>query len=288
MPPFQLSVDRDSEVPLGTQLGWQLRALIRTGRAAPGTRLPGVRELAEDAGVNVNTVRGVYARLEEEGLIASEHGRGTFVAPGAAQRTELARVLADVAAEASRAGLDPREVAAALFVAGDVSAAGGQAPGAQAGKSGRDGAQRAGAAGGRSGRGRTGPAVGGERDTDEDEPRGGTPARSPAPEGERARRRRLRDEIAELDRELVYLAPPGPARERPRIPAGRILTADELEDVRDRLAVHVQELRAERAEARRRALEPPAPEPAGAPAPRVWRSAGVWTGPHPRPASFGA
>src|SRR5947207_5944619 len=108
---IDLSVDRDSEVPLGTQLGWTLRTLIRTGRLAPETRLPGVRELAEQAGVHVNTVRGVYARLEEGGLIRSEHGRGTFVAPGAPQRAELARVLADAAAEASSAGVDPRELA---------------------------------------------------------------------------------------------------------------------------------------------------------------------------------
>ena len=40
---IDLSVDRDSEVPLGTQLGWTLRTLIRTARLAPGTRLPGVR-----------------------------------------------------------------------------------------------------------------------------------------------------------------------------------------------------------------------------------------------------
>src|SRR5919108_4594937 len=98
--PFGLSVDRDSEVPLGTQLSWKLATLIRTGELPPGTRLPGVRELGEQAGVHVNTVRGVYARLEEEGLISSEHGRGTFVAPRAPQRAGLARLLAEAAAGA--------------------------------------------------------------------------------------------------------------------------------------------------------------------------------------------
>lgn len=286
MTPFQLTVDRDSEVPLGTQLGWTLRALILTGRAAPGVRLPGVRELAEQAGVNVNTVRGVYARLEEEGLIASEHGRGTFVAARAAERAGLARVLADAVAEATGAGLDPREVAAALFVAGDL---GGAAPAREADDRAAGGMAEAEGAGAsrdaNAGGGRAREAGGGARDDDEP-PAGGTP--SPAREGERARRRRLRDEIAELDRELVYLAPPGPAGERPRLPAGRILTAAELQDVRDHLAAHVADLRAARAEARRRALEPPQAEPAPAPAPRVWRHAGVWTGARPRPASFGA
>jgi DNA-binding GntR family transcriptional regulator len=35
--------------------------------------------MATLAGVNVNTVRTVYGRLEQQGLISSEHGRGTFV-----------------------------------------------------------------------------------------------------------------------------------------------------------------------------------------------------------------
>ena len=38
--------------------------------------------MATLAGVNVNTVRTVYARLEQQGLLSSEHGRGTFVRGG--------------------------------------------------------------------------------------------------------------------------------------------------------------------------------------------------------------
>ena len=80
---LRFRVDRDSEVPVGTQLAWSLRALVREGALRAGERLPSVRDLAVTAGVNVNTVRAVYARLESEGLIRSEQGRGTFVAePG--------------------------------------------------------------------------------------------------------------------------------------------------------------------------------------------------------------
>src|SRR3954454_23684815 len=114
--PLGLSVDRDSDLPLGTQLGWKLATLIRTGRLAPGTRLPGVRELAEQAGVHVNTVRGVYARLEEEGRMRPGPGRGPCVPRGAPQRPGLARALADAPAQPSSAGVAPRELAAALFV----------------------------------------------------------------------------------------------------------------------------------------------------------------------------
>jgi hypothetical protein len=73
--------------------------------------------------VNVNTVRAVYARLEAEGLVRSEHGRGTFVqsesgAPGAAgrlgapvtSRRELREQIA--ALEATLARLPPPPLAA--------------------------------------------------------------------------------------------------------------------------------------------------------------------------------
>jgi DNA-binding transcriptional regulator YhcF (GntR family) len=86
-----LKVDRDGDIPVGTQLTWQIQALITEGRLQPGEQLPSVRRLAEAAGVNVNTIRSVYDRLEGEGFIRTEHGRGSFVAenvprldPGAA------------------------------------------------------------------------------------------------------------------------------------------------------------------------------------------------------------
>src|SRR3954453_8435456 len=51
-----LALDRHSDVPLGPQLAWKLRGAVATGALRSGDRLPGVRELADAAGVNVNTV----------------------------------------------------------------------------------------------------------------------------------------------------------------------------------------------------------------------------------------
>jgi DNA-binding transcriptional regulator YhcF (GntR family) len=113
---FAASVDRDGEIPIGVQLGWALRASIRDGRFVPGQRMPGLRELADAAGVNVNTVRAVYQRLEREGLIDSRQGSGTFVAPESSQPSAVASIAADAAREALASGADPREVAAALYV----------------------------------------------------------------------------------------------------------------------------------------------------------------------------
>jgi DNA-binding transcriptional MocR family regulator len=69
-----------------------------------------VRELAIEAGVNVNTVRSVYGRLENDGLVRSEQGRGTFVA-GAEQttRSQLRRQIAVLEGELSRRSPLPAE-----------------------------------------------------------------------------------------------------------------------------------------------------------------------------------
>ncbi len=113
---LDLRLDRSSDIPLGTQLAWKLRGAIAAGRLAQGDRLPGVREMAAAAGVNVNTVRAVYARLADQGAIVSEHGRGTFVGAVAGQ-DELVRLAERAAHEARQSGVDPRELAALLYAA---------------------------------------------------------------------------------------------------------------------------------------------------------------------------
>jgi len=119
--PMTLRVDRETGVPIGTQLAWALSERISTGTLKPGDKLPSVRDLAAEAGVNVNTVRAVYARLEREGLIRSEQGRGTFVtsrdepstgADDAAVRRDLRRRIAMLEAELVRRPQLPAEATA--------------------------------------------------------------------------------------------------------------------------------------------------------------------------------
>jgi DNA-binding transcriptional regulator YhcF (GntR family) len=117
-----LKINRDGEVPIGVQLAWALRARIGDGRLAPGQRLPGLRELAELVGVNANTARAVYQRLEQEGLIESRQGTGTFVASGTQEPSAVGQIAADAARQARRTGVDPREVAAALYMSGEAQA----------------------------------------------------------------------------------------------------------------------------------------------------------------------
>ena len=110
------SADPGDELPVGVQLAWRLRALIAAGRLAAGDRMPSVRTLAGWAGVNVNTVRGVYARLEDEGLIVTRHGRGSFVADDSGGSPEVERIAAEAIEAAAEAGVDPRDVAIATLV----------------------------------------------------------------------------------------------------------------------------------------------------------------------------
>lgn len=105
------STDLGDELPVSVQLSWRLRALISTGRLASGERLPSFRQLAEWAGVNVNTVRAVYRSLEDEGLVASHQGQGTFVADGIEPAPQLEEIVADALGRAREAGLSPRELA---------------------------------------------------------------------------------------------------------------------------------------------------------------------------------
>ena len=122
-------LERADDLPVGAQLGWRLRVLIASGDLGPGDRLPGVRELASGTGVNVNTARAVYRRLEEDGLIVSRHGLGTFVAAGAPASPDLERLAAEAADSARASGVDPRDLARAIYAGSGPSIARAGAPG---------------------------------------------------------------------------------------------------------------------------------------------------------------
>lgn len=74
-----LRIDRDGALPLTAQLVQQLRWLIVRGQAGVGDRLPPVRHLADELGVNMHTVRAAYQELSRAGLIVSRPGAGTTV-----------------------------------------------------------------------------------------------------------------------------------------------------------------------------------------------------------------
>ena len=115
-----LDVERDSDVPISTQIYWQLAYQIDSGRLLPGSRLPPVRELGAALRVNPNTIRAVYRRLSDAGYVTSRHGAGTHVAERPPQRRgaeALAGIVAEMFRRAAQVGFTADELAAATFAA---------------------------------------------------------------------------------------------------------------------------------------------------------------------------
>lgn len=67
------------DAPIYTQLIQQVKVGIVTGAFPPGERLPSVRDLATEAGVNPNTMQRALAELERDGLVYSQRTAGRFV-----------------------------------------------------------------------------------------------------------------------------------------------------------------------------------------------------------------
>ena len=85
--------------PVYVQLVEQLELALVAGEFPPGSRIPPVRELAADAGVNPNTMQRALAQLETEGLVRTERTSGRYVTEHTELieqlRTEAARKLAE-------------------------------------------------------------------------------------------------------------------------------------------------------------------------------------------------
>ena len=67
------------DAPIYAQLVEQIKQEIVSGGFPPGQRLPSVRDLATEAGVNPNTMQRALAELERDGLVYSQRTAGRFV-----------------------------------------------------------------------------------------------------------------------------------------------------------------------------------------------------------------
>ena len=75
----ELEIDFRSEEPIYLQIIQQIEAQVLSGRLKPGDQLPPVRELAQELNVNFNTVARAYRVMNNDGLISTQQGRGTFL-----------------------------------------------------------------------------------------------------------------------------------------------------------------------------------------------------------------
>ena len=87
---WKLSTDRQ----IWMQLTEVLTQRVVSGQYPPGIRIPSVRDLAAEAGVNPNTMQRALAAMEEEGLLTSQRNTGRYVTQdtdqSAATRNRLA------------------------------------------------------------------------------------------------------------------------------------------------------------------------------------------------------
>ncbi len=108
-----------TDAPIYTQLYEQLVLAIISGRYAPGSRMPAVRELALDAGVNPNTVQRALSELERCGLVYAQRTAGRYVTEDAEriedERRRLAEKLArEFLASMEKLGCDQEQTLALL------------------------------------------------------------------------------------------------------------------------------------------------------------------------------
>lgn len=85
----------DGEAPIWAQLVENVKRGIASGQYGPGDRLPTVRDMAVEAGVNPNTVQRALAELEREGLVYSQRTSGRFVTEDASAVAAVRKELAE-------------------------------------------------------------------------------------------------------------------------------------------------------------------------------------------------
>ena len=81
------SLNPSSAVPIYRQIVDQTRRLIAEGRLAPGDRLPSVRSIALELGINPMTVSKAYSMLDQAGVVLRRPGVGMVVAKTGADPT---------------------------------------------------------------------------------------------------------------------------------------------------------------------------------------------------------
>ena len=96
----------DAGRPIYAQLAEVIRGRIISGTYQPGDRLPSVRDLADEAGVNPNTMQRALAELERQGLVHSVRTSGRFIT---IEQSVLSEAREESAKEITRSYLNQME-----------------------------------------------------------------------------------------------------------------------------------------------------------------------------------
>lgn len=84
-------IDLRSRIPIYEQIKNEILMQIRLGILKTDEQLPSIRSVSQSTGINVNTVKRAFADLEDEGVIYTLVGRGSFVSSDAVNNTTIAK-----------------------------------------------------------------------------------------------------------------------------------------------------------------------------------------------------
>jgi len=113
---FQVRLDLNSGVPVYRQIIDQVLVAIASGALKAGDQLPTVRQTSVDLSINPNTVMRAYRELEIRGVLTTQQGTGTFIAPAevkpdeAERQRRLSQLVGELGARAGREGFTLHEV----------------------------------------------------------------------------------------------------------------------------------------------------------------------------------
>ncbi|MDF2674814.1 MAG: GntR family transcriptional regulator [Clostridiales bacterium] len=112
---MDIKIDRKSGIPIYIQVKNQIMNEIKNGNLKVGTKMLTERELAQKLNASRNTISAAYNLLEQEGVLVSYQGRGTFVAEERktwkqhSTKDKLLKIIDLGIEEALEQGLDPKE-----------------------------------------------------------------------------------------------------------------------------------------------------------------------------------
>lgn len=114
---MKFELDFRSGIPIYIQVEEHIRQSVLRGELKPGDQLPTVRSLALELRVNFNTIARAYRQLDEDGIISTQQGRGTYILalppPEVAEelrRRSLRSLVYHHLLDASRLGAAPDEI----------------------------------------------------------------------------------------------------------------------------------------------------------------------------------
>lgn len=112
---MNIRIDRKSGIPIYIQVKNQIMDDIKNGNLKIGTKMPTERELSQKLDTSRNTISSAYNLLEQEGVLVSYQGRGTFVAEETktwkqhSAKDKLLKIIDLGIEEALEQGLNPME-----------------------------------------------------------------------------------------------------------------------------------------------------------------------------------